>query len=137
MAFLPRHGADHAYPPHRINYRANVWAMQELGVTRILAPCASGSLQPRVEPGDFVVCDQLVDRTYDRAQTYFDGPGANHVSFADPYCDELRAGAVEAGRAEGITVHDGGTVVVIQGPRFSTRAESTAGTGTPGGRSST
>ena len=124
VAFLPRHGADHAFPPHRINYRANVWAMRELGVSRILAPCASGSLQPHVKPGDFVVCDQLVDRTYDRAQTYFDGPGANHVSFADPYCDELRAVAVAAGRAEGITVHDGGTVVVIQGPRFSTRAES-------------
>ena len=125
VAFVPRHGADHAFPPHRINYRANVWAMRELGVTRILAPCASGSLQPRVKPGDFVVCDQLVDRTYDRAQTYFDGPGANHVSFAEPYCAELRAGAVAAARAEGITVHDGGTVVVVQGPRFSTRAEST------------
>ena len=124
VAFLPRHGAAHAYPPHRINYRANVWAMRELGVTRILAPCASGSLQPHVKPGDFVVCDQLVDRTYDRAQTYFDGPGANHVSFAEPYCEELRAGAVAAARAEGITVHDGGTVVVVQGPRFSTRAES-------------
>jgi len=67
---------------------------------------SSGSLQPHVKPGEFVVCDQLVNRTYDRAQTYFDGPGANHVSFADPYCDELRAGAVAAGRAEGITLHD-------------------------------
>jgi 5'-methylthioadenosine phosphorylase len=125
VAFLPRHGAHHDLPPHRINYRANVWAMRELGVTRILAPCASGSLQPQIKPGDFVVCDQLVDRTYSREQTYFDGPGANHVSFADPYCDELRAVAIEAGRSEGITVHGSGTVVVIQGPRFSTRAEST------------
>ncbi len=124
VAFLPRHGIDHAYPPHRINYRANVWAMRELGVTRLLAPCASGSLQPEIEPGDFVVCDQLVDRTSGRSQTYFDGPGANHVSFADPYCPELRAVAVDAGRAEGITVHETGTVVVIEGPRFSTRAES-------------
>ncbi|MGZ4716080.1 MAG: S-methyl-5'-thioadenosine phosphorylase [Acidimicrobiales bacterium] len=124
VAFLPRHGADHAFPPHRINYRANVWAMREVGVSRILAPCASGSLQPDVEPGDFVVCDQLVDRTYDREQTYFDGPGANHVSFADPYCPELRAVAITAGRDEGITVHEAGTVVVVQGPRFSTRAES-------------
>ena len=120
----PRHGADHDFPPHRINYRANLWAMRELGVTRILAPCASGSLQPEIKPGEFVVCDQLVDRTYGREQTFFDGPGANHVSFADPYCSELRAVATAAGRDEGITVHDGGTVVVIQGPRFSTRAES-------------
>ena len=124
VAFLPRHGADHAFPPHRINYRANLWAMRELAVTRILAPCASGSLQPEIKPGEFVVCDQLVDRTYGREQTFFDGPGANHVSFADPYCSELRAVATAAGRDEGITVHDGGTVVVIQGPRFSTRAES-------------
>jgi 5'-methylthioadenosine phosphorylase len=125
VAFLPRHGPGHTLPPHRINYRANVWAMHQLGVQRILAPCASGSLQPEVAPGDFVVCDQLVDRTYDRAQTYFDGPGATHVSFADPYCPQLRALAVESVDAEGIRVHDGGTVVVIQGPRFSTRAEST------------
>ena len=124
IAFLARHGADHRYPPHRINYRANVWAMRELGVKRILAPCASGSLQPEVAPGHFVVCDQLVDRTTGREQTYFDGPGANHVSFAEPYCPELRAVAIAAGRAEGITVHETGTVVVVQGPRFSTRAES-------------
>ena len=125
VAFLPRHGADHAFPPHRINYRANVWAIHELGVTRLLAPCASGSLQPDVKPGEFVVCDQLVDRTYGREQTYFDGPGANHVSFADPYCSELRAVAIAAARDEGIGVHETGTVVVVQGPRFSTRAEST------------
>jgi len=124
VAFMPRHGVHHTFPPHRINYRANLWAMRELGVTRILAPCASGSLQPHVRPGDFVVCDQLVDRTYGRDQTYFDGPGTNHVSFADPYCPELRALATAAGRAEGIRVHESGTVVVIEGPRFSTRAES-------------
>jgi 5'-methylthioadenosine phosphorylase len=124
VAFLPRHGPGHELPPHRINYRANVWALHQLGVTRILAPCASGSLQPQVQPGHFVVCDQLVDRTYDRQQTYFDGPGAVHVSLADPYCPQLRRVAVEAITAEGITVHEGGTVVVVQGPRFSTRAES-------------
>jgi 5'-methylthioadenosine phosphorylase len=124
VAFLPRHGAAHEYPPHRINYRANVWAMRELGVTRIVAPCAAGSLQPDVHPGEFVVCDQLVDRTWGRADTYFDGPVTNHVSFADPYCPELREVALAAGTAVGITVHDGGTVVVVQGPRFSTRAES-------------
>jgi len=124
VAFLPRHGPTHTYPPHRINYRANLWALHELGVTRVLAPCASGSLQPDIEPGHFVVCDQLVDRTQGREQTYFDGPGATHVSFADPYCPQLRAVAVSAVVAEGIDVHDHGTVVVIQGPRFSTRAES-------------
>jgi 5'-methylthioadenosine phosphorylase len=124
VAFLPRHGPGHEYPPHRINYRANLWALRHVGVTRILAPCASGSLQPEVKPGHFVVCDQLVDRTYGREQTFFDGPGAVHVTLAEPYCPQLRRLAVEAVTAEGITVHDGGTVVVIQGPRFSTRAES-------------
>lgn len=124
VAFLPRHGQHHDLPPHRVDYRANVWAMHSLGVTRILGPCAAGSLSPEVHPGHFVVCDQLVDRTWGRSDTYFDGPSVNHVSFADPYCPELRSVAVEAARAQGIPVHDGGTVVVIQGPRFSTRAES-------------
>jgi len=124
VAFLPRHGADHRFPPHRIPYRANVWALDRLGVTRIIGPCAAGSLSPTVHPGDFVVCDQLVDRTTARADTYCDGPTIHHVSFADPYCAEMRAVAVERSRAHGIAVHDGGTVVVVQGPRFSTRAES-------------
>ena len=124
MAFLPRHGPNHALPPHKVNYRANVWAMREVGVRRILAPCAAGSLQPGIEPGDFVVCDQLVDRTNGRADTYYDGPQVHHVAFADPYCPELRATFVDAARGAGVTVHDGGTVVTIQGPRFSTRAES-------------
>ena len=124
VAFLPRHGANHEYPPHRINYRANVWAMRELGVTRIMAPYAAGSLQPHIHPGEFVVCDQLVDRTWGRADTYFDGPETHHVSFAHPFDPELRRVLVDAGRARGITVHDGGTVVVVQGPRFSTVAES-------------
>lgn len=124
VAFLPRHGTGHELPPHRIPYRANLWALRSLGVRRVLGPCAAGSLQPEVAPGSFVVCDQLVDRTSGRADTYFDGPTVNHVSFAEPYCPELRRVAAEAGRAEGITVHDGGTVVVVQGPRFSTKAES-------------
>jgi len=124
VAFMARHGADHALPPHRINYRANLWAMREVGVARVLAPCASGSLQVHVQPGEFVVCDQLVDRTSGRADTYFDGPGANHVSFADPYCPDLRTVAIDAARAEDVVVHETGTVVVVQGPRFSTRAES-------------
>jgi 5'-methylthioadenosine phosphorylase len=124
VAFLPRHGADHRYPPHRINYRANAWALRELGVTRVLGPCASGSLRVEVEPGHFVVCDQLVDRTSGRAHTFFDGPTVHHLTFADPYCPELRRVALSAAEDEGITAHDGGTVVVIEGPRFSTRAES-------------
>ena len=124
VAFLARHGLQHEVPAHRVNYRANLWAFRRLGVRRVLAPCSVGSLQPPIEPGHFVVCDQLVDRTSGRADTYFDGPTLAHVSFADPYCPELRRVAVAAARVEGITVHERGTVVVIQGPRFSTRAES-------------
>lgn len=124
VAFLPRHGLDHQYPPHRINYRANVWAMKELGVERIVGPCAAGSLKKSVEPGHFVVTDQLVDRTTGRKDTFYDGPKTVHISFADPYCDEMRQIAIETGREQGITIHDGGTVVTIQGPRFSTRSES-------------
>jgi 5'-methylthioadenosine phosphorylase len=124
VAFLPRHGRRHELPPHRINYRANLWAMREVGVTRLIGPCAAGSLQPAVAPGDFVVPDQLVDRTWGRADTFHEGPVAHHVSYADPYCAELSAVAVEAARAAGITVHPSGTVIVVQGPRFSTRAES-------------
>jgi len=124
VAFLPRHGLEHQFPPHMINYRANVWAMKELGVTRIIGPNACGSLQAHVKPGDFVVCDQFVDRTTGRKDTFYDGPATTHVSSADPYCPVMRAVAVEKCRELGIAVHDGGTVVVIQGPRFSTRAES-------------
>lgn len=124
VAFLPRHGTKHQLPPHMINYRANVWALKELGVTRIIGPCAAGSLKAEVEPGHFVVSDQLVDRTTGRKDTFYDGPETTHISWADPYCPELRQLAVEAGRSHGITVHEAGTVVAIQGPRFSTRAES-------------
>lgn len=125
VAFLPRHGPRHEYPPHRVNYRANLWAMRELGVTRIIGPCAAGSLQRAVRPGDFVVLDQLVDRTWGRSDTFFDGPIVGHVSFADPYCPELRSTVLSVEPpAPDVTVHAQGTVVVIQGPRFSTRAES-------------
>jgi len=124
VAFLPRHGPHHLIPPHAINYRANVWAMAQLGVRRLIAPTAAGSLQPGVRPGDFVVCDQFVDRTYGRAQTFYDGPRVAHVSTADPYCPELRAATILAAQRMDIRLHERGTVVVIQGPRFSTRAES-------------
>lgn len=126
VAFLPRHGSRHQFPPHRINYRANLWAMRELGVTQLLGPCASGSLQRGVRPGDVVVCDQLVDHTWGRPDTFYDGPIANHVSFADPYCERLRSVTVSAAEAEGVPVHPTGTVVVIPGPRYATRAESRA-----------
>jgi 5'-methylthioadenosine phosphorylase len=124
VAFLPRHGRHHELVPHRINYRANLWAMRMLGVTRVLGPCAAGSLQPHVAPGDFVVCDQLVDRTWGRPDTYYEGPQPHHVSFADPYCPEVSGVVTATAEAAGIRVHPGGTVVVVQGPRFSTRAES-------------
>lgn len=124
VAFLPRHGPHHRIPPHAINYRANLWAMAQLGVTRVIAPTAAGSLQPNVKPGNFVVCDQFVDRTYSREQTFYEGPRVVHISAADPYCPDLRAHSVAVGRDLGITMHERGTVVVIQGPRFSTRAES-------------
>jgi 5'-methylthioadenosine phosphorylase len=124
VAFLPRHGVDHQLPPHMINYRANVWALKDLGVERIIGPCAAGSLKKEVEPGHFVISDQLVDRTTGRKDTYYDGPETTHISFADPYCPVMREHALKAGSELGIPVHDGGTVVTIQGPRFSTRAES-------------
>ena len=125
VAFLPRHGRRHTLPPHRVNYRANVWAMKALGVRAVISPCAAGSLQRAVEPGHFVVCDQFVDRTSGRADTFFDGPIVSHVSSAEVYDPELRRIAIEVIREHGITVHERGTVVVIQGPRFSTKAEST------------
>jgi 5'-methylthioadenosine phosphorylase len=124
VAFLPRHGGKHLFPPHMINYRANVWAMKSLGVQRIITPCAAGSLQTHVKPGSFVVCDQYVDRTSGRKDTFYDGPISTHVSAAEPYCPELRELAVAAGKKSGIDVHPTGTVVVIQGPRFSSKAES-------------
>lgn len=124
VAFLPRHGRNHTIPPHKINYRANVWAMRSLGVQAIISPCAAGSLQKEVEPGSFVVCDQFVDRTNGRVDTFYDGPIVTHISPANTYSKALRDLAVKTIRAHEIECHDGGTVVVIQGPRFSTKAES-------------
>jgi 5'-methylthioadenosine phosphorylase len=124
VAFLPRHGRRHTIPPHRINYRANVWAMRSLGVKAVISPCAAGSLQLHVKPGDFVVCDQFVDRTNGRTDTFYDGPIVTHVSSADTYDPTLRRLAIETIRDHGIEVHERGTVVVIGGPRFSTKSES-------------
>ncbi len=119
VAFLPRHGLHHEYPPHAIPYRANIWALRSLGVRQILGPCAVGGLQSTTPPGALVVPDQLVDRTSGRVQTYIDS-GAAHAPFADPYCPRLRRALVGAAP----DIADGGTMVVIEGPRFSTRAES-------------
>jgi 5'-methylthioadenosine phosphorylase len=124
VAFLPRHGRRHTIPPHKINYRANVWALKSLGVKAAISPCAAGSLQVAVKPGDFVVCDQFVDRTSGRAQTFYDGPIVTHLSSAETYDPTLRRLAIETIRDHGIEVHERGTVVVIEGPRFSTKSES-------------
>lgn len=124
VAFIPRHGRDHRFPPHRIPYRANLWALRSLGVRQVLAPSAVGSLRAEHGPGAIVIPDQLVDRTSGRVQTFYDMGGAVHVSFADPYCPSGRTVAVATARAGGWETVDGGTLVVIEGPRFSTRAES-------------
>jgi 5'-methylthioadenosine phosphorylase len=132
VAFLPRHGRKHHIPPHRINYRANLWALRSLGVRQVLGPCAVGGLRPEFGPGTLLVPDQLMDRTKGRTQSYFDGealpdgrqPGVVHVSFADPYCPAGRQAAVRTAREGGWEAVDGGTLVVVEGPRFSTRAES-------------
>jgi 5'-methylthioadenosine phosphorylase len=124
VAFLPRHGGDHSVPAHVVNYRANIWAFKELGVRQIIAPCSCGSLQTDIHPGEFVILDQFVDRTRGRADTYFNGPETHHIGAADPYCPRLREAAHATAVELGIPVRASGTMVVIQGPRFSTRAES-------------
>lgn len=132
VVFLPRHGRQHHLPPHRINYRANLWALRSVGVRQVLGPCAVGGLRSEYGPGTLLVPDQLVDRTKSRVQTYFDGvplpdgsvPNVVHTTFADPYCPEGRRIALKAARGQDWEAVDGGTMVVIEGPRFSTRAES-------------
>jgi len=123
VAFVPRHGRDHRFPPHRIPYRANLWALRSLGVEQVLAPCAVGSLRAALPAGTLVVPDQLVDRTSGRPQTFHE-TGAVHVSFAEPYCPVGRSVAHATAVAAGWDTTDGGTMVVVEGPRFSTRAES-------------
>lgn len=124
VAFLPRHGRNHSIPPHLINYRANIYAMHMLGVKCIIGPTASGSLKPSIKPGDFVICDQFIDRTTNRKDTFFEGPKVEHISAAYPYCPKLCQIAYESALRCGVTVHKNGTIVIIQGPRFSTFAES-------------
>ena len=134
VAFMARHGKDHAFAAHRVPFRANVWAMQSVGVRSIIAPCSVGSLQPDIHPGQLVVIDQIVDRTWGRPDTFHDvgGPAGepgtagpvHHQTFADPFDGELRSALIAAGGRTGAEIVDGGTMVVINGPRFSTRAES-------------
>lgn len=124
VAFLPRHGKHHEHPANAVNYRANVHAMKSIGVKTIIAPCSCGSLQSEIKPGDFVLIDQFIDRTNAREDTYYKGPITTHVSMADPYCESLRKVAAQTITELGYPFHETGTMVVIQGPRFSTRAES-------------
>lgn len=124
LVFLPRHGRGHRIAPNEINFRANLWALKKLGVTRVLAVSAVGSMREDIKPGDFVVIDQFFDRTRHRNDTFFGDGVVAHVMFADPVCPEVRQALLAAGRAAGARVHDGGTYVNMEGPQFSTRAES-------------
>lgn len=124
VAFLPRHGKKHQYPPHKIPYLANIFAFKKIGVKKIIAPCAVGSLKKEIKPGDFVVCDQLVNFAFGRKDTFYDGRQVAHVSLAEPYCPDLRRVAIEKMRDIKIKHHDKGTILVVSGPRFSTKAES-------------
>ncbi len=124
VAFIPRHGEHHEFPPHAVPYRANLYSLKQLGVERVYGPTAVGSLKASVRPGDFVISDQFVNFTSGRKDTFFEGPETAHVGSADPYCPQLRELVSEVAKDMGIRCHNRGTVVVIQGPRFSTRAES-------------
>ena len=124
VAFLPRHGKGHIIPPHMINYRANIWALKEMGVERIITPCAVGSLREDYKPGELCIIDQFIDFTKKRDYTFFDGPRTTHVSTADPFCSSLNALLVKEARSLKLPVHEKGTYICIEGPRFSTRAES-------------
>ena len=124
MVFLPRHGRGHRISPSEINYRANVWGLKRLGVNRILGIGAVGSLREEIPPGDFVAVNQFLDRTRHRADTFFDRGVVAHVMFGDPVCGGLREVLRDAASETGVTVHDGGTYVCMEGPQFSTRAES-------------
>lgn len=127
VAFIPRHGRDHRFPPNRVNYRANLWALRSLGVRQVIGPCAVGSMRPELGPGSLVIPDQVIDRTWGRGHSVYDGEGpVVHVSFADPYCSRGRAAALTAARTAGWPAESQATMIVINGPRFSTRAESRA-----------
>jgi len=124
VVFLPRHGEGHKIPPHKINYRANIYAMKLAGVTNIISISAVGSLREAIVPGHFVLVDQFVDRTRERESTFFDGPVVAHVSMADPICSCMHGNLLKACKSAKITTHESGTYMAMQGPQFSTRAES-------------
>lgn len=124
VAFLPRHGDNHEFPPHMVPYHANIYAMKELGVEMIISPCTVGSLKEEYQPGEIVVVDQFIDFTKTRDYTFFDGPQTVHISIPKPFCPELTKLFIETGRELNIPMHGAGTYVCIEGPRFSTKAES-------------
>lgn len=124
VAFINRHSEGHVIPPHNVNSRANIWALKELGVKRILAPGAVGSLKDEYKPGDIVITDQFIDFTKKREYTFYEGGQVYHVSLADPFCEELRKVLIESGKNLNLPLHEKGTYVCVEGPRFSTRAES-------------
>jgi 5'-methylthioadenosine phosphorylase len=124
IAFIARHGEGHRLNPSNVPYRANIWALKKLGVTSILASGATGSLREGIEPGDLVICDQVIDRTYRRPSTFFDEEIVAHVELADPFCPHLRGLLAKAGGGINSTVHPAGTYICMEGPQFSTRAES-------------
>jgi 5'-methylthioadenosine phosphorylase len=124
IAFIPRHGRNHTIPPHRVNYRANLWALKSLGVKRVIASSAVGSLRDDYAPGNFVIPDQFIDRTKKRLDTFYTGGQICHISAADPFCPQLREFFTEYAKKLGFDVKEAGTYVCIEGPRFSTRAES-------------
>lgn len=124
IVLLNRHGKGHRIAPAQVNYRANIWAMKELGVTHIIATTACGSLREEIEPGHLVFPDQFIDWTKNRKSTFHEGDQVAHVSMAEPFCSRLRQSLVDAARSQGIFFHSSGAVITIEGPRFSTRAES-------------
>jgi 5'-methylthioadenosine phosphorylase len=124
MAFLSRHGSGHRIPPHRVNSRANIWALKQLGVERVVSPCAVGSEKEDYKPGEMVIVDQFIDFTKGREYTFFDGSKTVHIGLADPFCPELREVFINVAESMGIPHHPTGTYICIEGPRFSTRAES-------------
>ncbi len=124
VAFMPRHGKKHAIPPHLINFRANIWAFKEMGIKRIIAPSAVGSLKHHLKPGDFVLPTQFIDFTKARKYSFFEGEKVVHISVADPFCPELQKAVIKASDKINLNIHKNCTYVCIEGPRFSTRAES-------------
>lgn len=123
IVFLPRHGLQHAFPPHKINYRANIWGFKELGVERIVSISAVGGISPQSEPGAIVVPDQIIDMTSNRDVTFYEGDKVAHIDFTEPYCPEMRGSFIEAGKSKGIDIRESGTYVCVNGPRLETRAE--------------